>query len=388
MRILMVTRETFADKRYGLGQSLAPLITEFKRRGVDADYICQADLSARALLWQDKLQRLAHRLFGKLRSRTDFGTLFCVFLERFNMGRLAAKACSKQHYTHVHCHDPIIAAGYRFFSLLASSPKARWGVTEHGFGSYSQAIYADGVRLSPYLLSLLCKWEARILASAAWVVAPSHSAVSQLAEDLKCQSIPNTWHAVYHARPNLNCYQKQIARQQLGWSHELFYILSVGRIAPVKQLPLLIEACAAAANTESIQLVILGEGEQEPLQKLGKQLRLKRDIQFACTDDVGLYLSATDLYVSTSASESFGLANLEAMTAGAAILCTAVGAVPEIVDGGGVLVAANLDAITGALRHLINDKNARQAIAERGLQRAQSWPDIKTVADQYEKIYQ
>jgi len=127
MRILMVTRETFADKRYGLGQSLAPLITEFKRRGVDADYICQADLSARALLWQDKLQRLAHRLFGKLRSRTDFGTLFCVFLERFNMGRLAAKACSKQHYTHVHCHDPIIAAGYRFFFVAGIISQSQMG---------------------------------------------------------------------------------------------------------------------------------------------------------------------------------------------------------------------------------------------------------------------
>ncbi|MGZ4955525.1 MAG: glycosyltransferase family 4 protein [Methylobacter sp.] len=387
MRILMVTRETQADKRYGLGQSLIPLITEFKLRGIDIDYICQTDLGTRALAWQGKLQRLAQRLFGKLDCRTDFGALFCVLLERFNMGRLAAKACSKTHYTHVHCHDPIIAAGYWFFSLL-SSPKARWGVTEHGFGSYSQAIYADGVRLGPRILSLLCKWEARTLERAAWVIAPSHSAASRLAEDLNCQSIPDTWHTIYHARPNIKCYQKQTARHQLSWSNDVFYILSVGRIAPVKQFPLLIEACANAANTESIQLVILGEGEYGPLQELGKQLKLKRDIQFACTDDIGLYLSAADLYVSTSASESFGLANLEAMTVGAPTLCTAVGAVPEIVDTGGVLVAADVDAVTIAIQRLINDKYARQAVAERGLHRAQSWPDIKNIADQYEKIYQ
>lgn len=388
MKILMVTRETQADKRYGLGQSLKPLITELTQRGIAVDIICQVDLGARALLWQGRLQRLAHRLFDNRNCRTDFAMLFWVLIERFNMGRLAATVCSRKHYTHVHCHDPIIAAGYRFFSFFSFSAKARWGLTEHGFGSYIYAIHADGVRLGPRVLSLLCNWEAHTLAQADWVVAPSHSAVAQLVKDLDYPSIPNTWQVIYHARPNINCYSKQEARQNLNWNDESFYILSVGRIAPVKQFPLLIEACAKVANGDAIQLVILGEGEHESLQRLANQLKLTRSIQFASTDDIGLYLSAADLYVSTSASESFGLANLEAMTAGVATLCTAVGAVPEIVDSGGVLVAANLDAVTAALQHLIIDKNARKSIAERGLQRAQSWPDIKTIADQYEKIYQ
>lgn len=384
----MVTRETPADKRYGLGQSLAPLIAEFKCRGIDADYICQADLGVKALLWQTKLQRLAYSLFAKLNIQTDFATLLYVLIERFNMGRLAAKACAHKHYTHVHCHDPIIAAGYRFFSLFLFASTARWGVTEHGFGSYSHAIHADGVRLGPRVLPLLCNWEAHTLTQADWVIVPSHSAVAQLAKDLGCQSTPNNWHVIYHARPNINCYRKQEARRQLNWHDEIFYILSVGRVAPVKQFPLLIEACAKAANSTSIQLVILGEGDYEPLQKLSEQLKLERNIAFTRTDDVGLYLSAADLYVSTSASESFGLANLEAMTIGVPILCTAVGAVPEIVATGGVLVDSNLNAIAAELHRLIADKSARQTIAELGQQRAQSWPDIKTIADQYEKVYQ
>lgn len=387
MRILMVTRETQADKRYGLGQSLIPLVAEFQRRGIDTDYICQTDLGERALLWQGKLQRWARKLFSSADTRTDFGVLLAVLLERFNMGRLAAKICSNRRYTHVHCHDPIIAAAYRFFSL-GSFHKARWGLTEHGYGSYTHAIYADGVRLGPRVLALLCHWEAHILGRADWVVAPSHSALAQLAKDLGYPAIPVSWHAIYHARPTINCYPKQAARRQLNWDDRAFYIVSVGRIAPVKQFPLLIEACAKVADTASIQLVILGEGDSGPLQQLGRQLNLTRDIQFANTDDIGLYLSATDLYVSTSASESFGLANLEAMVAGAAILSTAVGAVPEVIDTGGVLVESNLEAIAAALRQLITQPESRRAIAERGLQRAQSWPDIKSIADRYEKIYQ
>lgn len=388
MRLLMVTRETLTDKRYGLGQSLTPLIAEFKCRSIDVDYICQADLGVKALLWQSRLLRLTYSLFAKLNSQTDFATLLYVLIERFNMGRLAAKACANKHYTHVHCHDPIIATGYRFFSLFLFTPKARWGLTEHGFGSYIHAIHADGVRLGPRVLPLLCNWEAHTLTQAGWVIVPSHSAVAQLAKDLGCQSTPHNWHIIYHARPNINCYRKQEARRQLNWHDGIFYILSVGRIAPVKQFPLLIEACAKAANSASIQLVILGEGDYEPLQKLSEQLKLERNIEFTSTDDVGLYLSAADLYVSTSASESFGLANLEAMTAGAPVLCTSVGAVPEIVATGGVLVDANPDAVTTELQRLIADKNARQTIAEHGQQRAQSWPDIKTIADHYEKIYQ
>ena len=388
MRILMVTRETQADKRYGLGRSLAPLLAEFKHRGIDAELICQTDLTARAVLWQGKLQRLAQRLFGRLNGQTDFAVLSWVLLERFNMGRLAAKMCARQGYTHIHCHDPIIAAAYRFFSCLSFSPKAHWGLTEHGFGSYTQAIHADGVRLGPRALALLCRWEARTLARANWVVIPSHSAAGQLAQELGYAKAPDSWQVIYHARPTVNRYNKQEARRLLNWTDGVFYLLSVGRIAPVKQFPLLIEACAKVANGEALQLVILGEGDQQALQTLAKQLNLQRGIQFACTDDIGLYLSAADLYVSTSASESFGLANLEAMTAGVAALCTAVGAVPEIVDGGGLLVDSNVDAISTALRHLMTDNDARQNLAEYGLQRALSWPDRKTIADQYEKIYQ
>lgn len=388
MRILMVTRETQADKRYGLGRSLAPLIAEFKHRGIAADYICQADLGARALSSQHKLQRLAYRLFGKLNCQTDFATLLWVLIERFNMGRLAAKVCSVNRYSHIHCHDPIIAAGYRFFSLFSPSSKARWGLTEHGFGSYTHAIYADGVRLGSYVLSLLCRWEARTLAKADWVTVPSHSAAAQLIKDLGYPLVPNSWHVIYHACPEVNIYHKQEARRQLNWKDQVFYVLSVGRIAPVKQFPLLIEALAKVTHAMPIQLVILGEGDYEPLQKLGEQFQLKRSIEFSRTDDIGLYLSAADLYVSTSASESFGLANLEAMTAGIPVLCTAVGAVPEIVATGGVLVESDLNAVTTELQGLITDKDARRAIAKLGQQRAQSWPNIETIADQYEKLYQ
>lgn len=388
MKILMVTRENQADRRYGLGRSLAPLIDEFSRRNIVVDYACQNDLGVRSKIWQRKLHNLLSSLFAKFNTNTDFSVLFSVLLERLNMGRIAAKIAAKHGHTHVHCHDPIIAAGFFFFSCFHLRLNARWGVTEHGFGCYTDAIHADGVRLGSLVMCWMRYWEARTLLAASWVVSPTRSAMEQILIDLNMDSLPITWQPIYHARPVLNTYSKEESRRLLGWQDDVFYVLGIGRIAPVKQFPMLIDACAKLNNQADIQLVILGEGESNDLLSLGKTLGLERDIVFATTDDVSPYLYAADLYVSTSASESFGLANLEAMTAGLASICTAVGGVPEVMGNGALLVQPELDALISALKYLMEDKNAREAIAQQGLKRANDWPDIMEIANNYEKIYQ
>ena len=384
----MVTRETLADRRYGLGRSLAPLVDEFHRRNTVVDYVCQNDLGARAIVWQRKLHHLLSCMLAKFKTDTDFPTLIHVVLERLNMGRIAAKIAAKHGHTHVHCHDPIIAAGFSFFSRFYPRLNARWGVTEHGFGCYVDAIHADGVRLGSRTIRWLRHWEARTLLAASWVISPTRSGMEQVALDLNISSIPATWQHIYHARPVLNRYSREESRSRLGWRDDVFYVLGIGRIAPVKQFPMLIEACARLKKQTDVQLVILGEGEYGSLQAMGKQLGLARDILFATTDDVGLYLCAADLYVSASASESFGLANLEAMAVGLAALCTAVGGVPEVVGDGALLVPPELDALTSAIQHLLDDGELRKSIAQHGLIRAEAWPDIVEIANKYETIYQ
>lgn len=387
MKILMVTRETLADKRYGLGRSLTPLIDEFHRRGVVVDYVCQNDLGSRALLWQHRFHRLLSYWFSRYATHTDFTALSYGVLERLNMGRVAAKLVARHKHTHVHCHDPIIAAGFRFFSQFYPQQKTRWGVTEHGFGCYAQAIHEDGARLGSSMMKWMRNWEAQTLRSASWVVSPSRSAMAQVARDLGIYPMPETWQYIYHARPVLNRYSKENARRVLDWTDDVSYILGVGRIAPIKQFPMLIAACAQLKRNIPIQLVILGEGDHDTLLNIGKQLGLEREILFAVTDDIGLYLSAADLYVSSSASESFGLANLEAMTAGVTTVCTAVGGVSEVVGSGAMLVPPELDAITNALKLLLDNEELRKTIAQNALTRTQAWPDIVEITNNYEKIY-
>lgn len=383
----MVTRESRSDQRYGLGRSLLPLVEELRRRGIQTDYLCQDDLGQRALLWQHRLQRLFSVLFGNANARTDFSLLFQVLLERINMGRLAAKLAAAQQYTHVHCHDPFIAAGLRFFLRFHPRCRVAWGVTEHGFGCYAQAIHEDGVHMEPQTMRVIRRWEARTLLDASWVIAPTRSCLKQIAGDLKISPLPHNWHDVVHACPALNRYSREEARNRLGWDDTAAYVLTVGRIAPVKQFPLLIEACAQLELTKDLQLVILGEGDYRSLQQQARQLGLAREIRFAVTADIGLYLSAADLYVSASASESFGLANLEALVAGIAAVCTAVGGVPEVVGDGAFLVKPDVKSLAEGMQRMLNDAALRESIARKGKTRAGAWPGITEIANRYEIIY-
>lgn len=387
MKILMVTRETQADQRYGLGRSLMPLLQAFRLRGITVDYLCQADLGQRALLWQHRCLAIGSFLLGKWPVSTNLPALLQVLLERINMGRLAAKLSATQQYTHVHCHDPFIAAGLRFFLHFYRNQPIVWGITEHGFGCYAQAIHEDGIHMSAGMMRLIRRWEAHTLLAASWVIAPTRRCLNQIADDLRISPLPGDWYSVVHARPALNHYSRQEARQRLGWDNNAIYILSVGRIAPVKRFPMLIEACSKLILEKDWQLVILGEGDHHLLQQQAQHLQFTREILFAVTDDVGLYLCAADLYVSASASESFGLANLEALTAGTAAVCTAVGGVPEVVGDGASLSASDTDALAEAMQRMLNDVQLRQRISQNGRARAEAWPDIIEITDQYETIY-
>jgi glycosyltransferase involved in cell wall biosynthesis len=379
--VLHVTREHHADRRYGLGRSLMPLVEGLQRRGHEVRYLSQADRSAASQQRQQAWQRRFARYWVPLRS--ELSPLIGAFLERVEMGRLAACVAQQESFSHVHLHDPWMAWGYQFYAgRQAVKP---WGVTEHGFGCYSQATLEDGLAQSPRLMRWLRALESRVLARASWVIAPTQAALLQLARDLALPELPQHWHVVPHARPALQLIDRAAARRLLGWDGSALYVLGVGRLVPLKRFSLLVDACAQLSM--DVRLVLLGEGQYEALQAQASARGLRHPIEFACTADVGAYYSAADIYVSTSASESFGMANLEALTAGLPTLCTAVGGVPEVIGDGGWLVPGELGAVGAALESLSASAAWRARLAARGTARAASWPDIDAIVEKYEKIY-
>jgi glycosyltransferase involved in cell wall biosynthesis len=118
------------------------------------------------------------------------------------------------------------------------------------------------------------------------------------------------------------------------------YFLFVGRVAPNKGLPTLIDAVARLPPAQRRPVILMGRdwGEQAQLEARARALGVASDVRFlGHVADAGTYravVRGARVMVLPSEYEAYGLVLLEAMVAGTPIVATAVGGVPEVLDRG------------------------------------------------------
>lgn len=386
--VLMVTREMSGDRRYGLGRSLMPIVDALAGRGWRVRYLCQEDLPPAA---KDKRGRWLARVrqWPGIATRPAVQQVLGALLERMQMGWFAAHVARQDGYAAVHLHDPWLALGFWWGRKRLGLRAVRWGVTEHGFGCYSRATHEDGLVQGPRMQRWLRRLEAFVLHRADWVTAPTQLALDQLARDLALPGNPPHWHAISHAAPVMALPEREAACQSLGWSPQDFHVLGVGRLVPLKRFDLLVAACASLAQRyPALHLHLLGDGDRAGLQQLADASGFGGRIHFAMVDDVTPYYAAADAYVSTSVTESFGLANFEALIAGLPCICTAVGGVPEVMGHGAWLIPVDLRALEAALDAVIGQPAQRMALAARARDRAVLAPNLESVVEHYVRLFQ
>jgi len=384
----MVTRELSGDRRYGLGRSLMPIVDALTSRGWRVRYLCQEDLS---VLAKANRQRWVARLVNMpgIAGRAHRQNLLGALAERLQMGWFAAQTARREGFTCVHLHDPWLGLGFWLGAKAMRLRDVRWGITEHGFGCYSRATHEDGLTQGLRLQRWLRRMEAATLAAANWVTAPTHLALDQLARDLALPCNPTHWNAIPHASPDVLVMDKAHARKQLDWSMDEFHVVGVGRLVPLKRFDILVGACARLASRfPALRLQLLGEGDSASLQQMADTAGFGERIHFYAVDDVSPYLSAADAYVSTSVTESFGLANLEALLSGLPCICTAVGGVPEVMGQGAWLIPVDQGVLERALDELICKPEQRLALSVRAREQAQHAPKLAWVTDQYVQLFQ
>jgi starch synthase len=166
------------------------------------------------------------------------------------------------------------------------------------------------------------------------------------------------------------------------------YMLYSGRIASNKGLPVLFRAVAQIPSAERIPLVLMGPdwGERAALEALASSLGIRESLVWL--GHVGpraryrAVVRGATVFVLPSEYEAFGLVLLEAMAAGVPVIATAVGGVPEVLDGGryGRIVPFGDDAsLAQTIQALLAQPAAAHQLAEAGKLRARQFPWSTTV---------
>jgi glycosyltransferase involved in cell wall biosynthesis len=119
-------------------------------------------------------------------------------------------------------------------------------------------------------------------------------------------------------------------------------LISVGRFAPVKELPEMITAFVLLLKQyPEARLILIGDGtERAQVEALIAELHISQNVVLpGRQSNVSTWLQISDLYISSSSLEGMPLSILEAMSVGLPVVATAVGDVPNVLhDGMGLLV--------------------------------------------------
>jgi glycosyltransferase involved in cell wall biosynthesis len=136
-------------------------------------------------------------------------------------------------------------------------------------------------------------------------------------------------------------------------------------------------------------LAIAGDGsERSSLVSLAARLGISPSVRLVghCRQ-VPRFLAALDVFAMPSRAESFGLALVEALAAGLPCVASAVGGLPEVMGGAGVLVPPRAPALLGAaISGVLADPARRTSLGTAARARAQLFPVEKMIAG-YEALY-
>lgn len=175
-------------------------------------------------------------------------------------------------------------------------------------------------------------------------------------------------------------------------------ILFAGRLWYVKGLHVLLLAFKKLLEDHpTVKLMIIGDGLiRNELLQITRRLKIDDNVLFIGAvpyRDMPLYIAACDVFVLPSVFEGQGIAALEAMSCGKPIVATAAGGLPEVVRDGenGFLVKPyDVEALTKALKTLIENEELRKKIGFRGreiVEEKYNWHDIADkILETYTKV--
>lgn len=173
------------------------------------------------------------------------------------------------------------------------------------------------------------------------------------------------------------------------------HVVCVARLNPVKNLGLLLEACAILKTRKvSFRCVVVGDGPcRIELETTRTQLGLENTVEFvgaAQQSGVLKWWRRATVGVLTSESEGMPVSLMEAAACGVPVVATAVGGVPELVlDGVTGLLTQPGDSLglAVALERLLRDPETAARMGAAARRRAEEHFSVRRQVDQLSEVW-
>jgi alpha-1,6-mannosyltransferase len=191
-----------------------------------------------------------------------------------------------------------------------------------------------------------------------------------------------------------------VARQQLlskiGETEDCRLLVYVGRLAPEKNLALLLETMKSLrSEPEKYALLIAGEGMERAALESAASSELPGKVRFLgyIKDREALadLLANSDVFLHSNPNEPFGIALLEAMASGLPLVAPNSGGVTEFADHSNAwLVPPTPESFALSVREIISEREVREKKVQNALSTAASfcWEQAATAfLDLYQQIH-
>jgi N-acetyl-alpha-D-glucosaminyl L-malate synthase BshA len=169
-------------------------------------------------------------------------------------------------------------------------------------------------------------------------------------------------------------------------------IIHLSNFRPVKRVEAAIDIFRRIRQRVRAKFLLVGEGPE-----LSRAMRMAHDLNLGCDvealgeqEHVIPLLSVSDLFLLPSATESFGLAGLEAMACGVPVIASRAGGLPEVIEHGvtGFLHPPDdLQAMADSGIALLTDPELHARFAKASRDRAEQYFCAARVVPQYEGYY-
>jgi len=193
-------------------------------------------------------------------------------------------------------------------------------------------------------------------------------------------------------RPEAKQFSEVSAQYELD--SNIFWIGSVGRLEPVKNYSMLIQAVASVNNIpgQKIGLVLVGEGSQmQMLKQLTMDYGVAHQVVFLGMQyRIHEILPLLDVFVLTSLTEGTSISLLEAQACGIPAVVTDVGGNGFVVrqgENGFLCAVGDVEAMAAALCKLRDEPETAKKMALAARRRVLDGLDLDSMVKQYQRLY-